>query len=129
MFTYCQTNPLIQYRLDYYYTSHNLQEHISKTKIIPQAQFPHHKAILLEFKQIPGEKSGPGFWKFNASLLEGPQYSELVQVKFEEWLDLQDKRLLWDLLKYKIRQLSMSYVLKKEKEAEVLRKTVGEKNS
>ncbi len=52
-------------------------------------------------------------------MLEDPEYSELVQIKFEEWLDdfkdVQDKRLLWDLLKYKIRQLSMSYASKKKK--------------
>ncbi len=52
-------------------------------------------------------------------MLEDPEYSEVVQFKFEEWLkdfkDVQDKRLLWDLLKYMTRQLFMSYASKRKK--------------
>ena len=84
MLRYCQKNPLIKCRSDYYYyyTTHILQDHICKTKNIPLAQVLCHKAILPEFENIPGEKRISGFWKFNASLLKYLEYFELVRFNF-----------------------------------------------
>ena len=41
-------------------------------------------------------------------------------MKYDEWIqelaDVQDKRLLWDLIKYKIRQFTISYSKRKAEE-------------
>ena len=58
-------------------------------------------------------KRGPSFWKFNASLLVDKAHVDLINCSYEEWIkefkDVQDPRLFWDLLKYKIRQDTVIY--------------------
>lgn len=50
---------------------------------------------------------GCSFWKFNASLLEDEKYVNKINEKSREWIEenreIQDPRVLWDFLKYKIR--------------------------
>jgi len=71
-----------------------------------------HSPILLS-DGIEEKSHGPSFWKFNASLLDDNDYVALIndnyQVWVEEFRDIHDPRLLWDLLKYKIRQETISY--------------------
>ena len=51
---------------------------------------------------------GPSFWKFNASLLDDKDYVTLINSRYEVWVeefkDIEDLRLFWDLIKYTIRQ-------------------------
>ena len=58
-------------------------------------------------------RRGPSFWKFNSSLLEDEVYIKLVTDKYSDWLeegkDLQDPRVLWDFIKYKIRYETITY--------------------
>ena len=53
------------------------------------------------------------FWKFNSSLLEDEVYIKLVTDKYSDWLeagkDLQDPRVLWGFIKYKIRYETITY--------------------
>ena len=53
------------------------------------------------------------FWKFNSSLLDDEVYIKLVTDKYsdllEEGKDLQDPRVLWDFIKYKIRYETITY--------------------
>ena len=53
------------------------------------------------------------FWKFNASLVEDANYVKLLNESMPTWLDefknITDKRILWDLIKYRIRQVSIKY--------------------
>ncbi len=51
-FTFKRPNVTMS-RLDYFYTSYNLQDYISETKTIPGGKAPDHDAIVLEIK-IPG---------------------------------------------------------------------------
>ena len=57
---------------------------------------------------------------FNSSLLEDDTYIDLISSSREVWLkefeDIHDKQLLWDLVKYKIRQTTVSYSKGKVKE-------------
>ena len=56
---------------------------------------------------------GPSFWKFNASLVEDANYVKLLNESMPTWLDefkdITDKRILLDLIKYRIRQVSIKY--------------------
>ncbi|CAH3014203.1 unnamed protein product [Porites evermanni] len=53
-------------------------------------------------------EKGPNFWKFNSNLVNDTAYCELLPTEYANWLEefkeVQDKRVLWDLIKYKIRQ-------------------------
>ena len=72
-----------------------------------------HSAITLSFNGVEDSSQGPSFWKFNPSLVNDQAYCDLLHIKFSEWLkefkEVGDRRVLWDLLKYKIRQLTISY--------------------
>ena len=70
-------------------------------------------AIFLHINNIVDQKRGPSFWKFNASLAEDGNFVTLINESIPTWLEefktIDDKRLLWNLIKYKIRQLSIKY--------------------
>ena len=72
-----------------------------------------HLAIILSLNGVEDSSRGPSFWKFNASLVNDQVYCDLLHTYFKEWLEefneVVDRRVLWDLLKYKIRQLTINY--------------------
>ena len=111
-FTWRQKNPLVQRRLDYWLISDVCQEDIEKSDIISSIN-SDHSAIVLHFNNIDRQKHGPSFWKFNASLVEDADYVKLLNESLPIWLDefkdITDKRILWDLIKYRIRQVSINY--------------------
>ena len=112
-FTWRQKNQLIQRRLDYWLISDVCQEDIEKPDIISSIN-SDHSTIFLHFNNIGRQKHGPSFWKFNhASSVEDADYVKLLNESMPTWLDafkdLTDNRILWDLIKYRIRQLSIKY--------------------
>ena len=113
-FTWRQKRPLTQRRLDFWLISDACQEDIERTDIISSIN-SDHSAIVLHFNNISKQKHGPSrsFWKFNASLAEDDNFITLINESMPVWLDefntITDKRLLWDLIKYRIRQVSMEY--------------------
>ena len=76
------------------------------------------------------EKQGKGFWKFNASLVKDKEYVDLVKRCIEETKvennSLSDKGLLWDLIKCKLRGLTISYSVMKRKRVYGLEKRLME---
>ena len=59
-------------------------------------------------------------WRFNSNLVNDSAYCELLTTEFANWLEefkeVQDKRVLWDLIKYQIRQLTIRYSKTKARE-------------
>ena len=111
-FTWRQKNPLIQRRLDFWLISDSCQDEVEETDI-KTAIRTDHSAITISFNSIESQKHGPSYWKFNASLIEDENYVTLMNQKIPEWIeefeDVNDKRVLWDLVKYRVRQFSMKY--------------------
>ena len=69
-----------------------------------------HSAIIDDL-----EKS-PNIWKFNSNLVNDSAYCELLTIKiYASWLQ-EFKRVLWDLIKYKIRQQTVRYSKTKARE-------------
>ena len=72
--------------------------------------------IILWYKP----KHGPSFWKFNASLVNDDDFvaliNESVPLWLEEFKDVIDKMLLWDLIKHRIRQITIKYSKEKARE-------------
>ena len=106
LFTWKQTKPFIQRRLDFWLISDTCQDEVEEVKIIPSIK-SDHLAIALSFNGIEEQKHGPPHWKFNESLTKDDEYvkliSESVPVWIEEFKEVNDKRVLWDLIKYRIR--------------------------
>ena len=111
-FMWRQKSPIIQRRLDFWLVSDTLQEDVESVDIIPSTK-PDHSAITLALNGIDDSKRGPSFWKFNSTLVNNNEYCQLLDGNFKMWLEefkeIFDKRVLWDLLKYKIRLFTIDY--------------------
>ena len=66
---------------------------------IKHAAHCDHSLVTLEFQINEKYPRGPGFWKFNSSLLEDKEYAEKLMLKIPHFInkyqDLEDHRLLW----------------------------------
>ena len=64
-------------------------------------------------------QKGPGFWKFNTTLLEDEAYIAALQENLpkykEKYSDLTDSGLKWDLIKMEIRGFMVKYSKRKAK--------------
>ena len=118
-YTWKQNKPLIQRRLDYWLISNDFQDDVHNTGIISAIK-TDHAAIVLQISSVEKQPTGPSYWKFNSSLLEVPEYINLIKDNVPSWLaefgDVSDKGLLWDLIKYKIRQVTMRFSKTKARE-------------
>ena len=113
-----RTKPIVQCGLDFFMISAQLSDNVEKMLILP-ALLSDHSHIYVSFKFSPIIK-GPGLWKLNTSLLEDPDYILLLTENIENWKNefatLDNKSLVWDLIKYKIREISTTYSKLKRKE-------------
>ena len=77
-------------------------------------------AITLHVNNIKNQKHGPSFCKFNASLLYDENFVVLINQSVPIWLnefkEVTDKRVLWDSIKYMIRQVTIKYRKEKSRE-------------
>ena len=77
-FTWSNTSLKIQCRLDYFFASQNMQNLITDCQIVSNI-FSDHSALQLHINYEQKEaKRGPGFWKFNNSLLTDNEYIERI---------------------------------------------------
>jgi len=111
-FTWRQKSQLMQRRLDYWLISNDLQEDVESVETITAIK-SDHSAIALSINGLDGNERGPSFWKFNSTLINDQEYSNLLRSEYKNWLEefkeVNDKRVLWDLIKYKIRQRIIIY--------------------
>ena len=116
LFTWKQKNPLVQRRLDFWLISDVCQDEVEET-IIKTAIRTDHSAIIISFNSLDEQARGPSYWKFNSSLIDDENYVIAINQKIPEWLgefkEVIDKRVLWDLIKYRARQFTMHYAKKK----------------
>ena len=129
-FTWTQKKPLVRRRLDYWLVSTEIQDDLTETNIIPAIK-SDHSAITLTLNSLVKQKFGPSYWKFNSSLLEDASYIQLISSNYPAWLDefkeVNDKRVLWDLIKYRIRQVSIKYSKQKARERRARLETAEQK--
>ena len=119
-YTWSQKSPCIFCRLDYWLISNNLQDFVKSTNIIPAIK-ADHAAIDLIISDIEKGAKGPGFWKFNCSLLDDENYINEMKLNVPAWrkegqTELSNKRAVWDWIKYNIRSHAISYSKNRSKE-------------
>ena len=111
-FTWRKRNPIIQRRIDFWLISDDLQDDVKKAEIIPAIK-TDHSAISLSVNSLKDQPFGPSYWKFNSSLLEDHNYIQLIHSEYPKWInefsEVKDNRVLWDLIKYRIRQTTIRY--------------------
>ena len=94
--------------------------------------FSDHSAIMLNIQPFDQrKKSGPGFWKFNASLLEDKEYVKKmcknIPAIIEKYRDVSDLGLKWDVIKMEIRSFTVQYSERKARSEKGQRKTATNK--
>ena len=107
-------------RLDYLFVSEHLLNVIDKCVIDPGIQ-SDHSLVSVSFKTNNNNRRGRGFWKFNSSLLQDPEYvakiKEIIKDSIEKYKTVQDKCVLWELIKLETRTFTIPYCAKKKKES------------
>jgi exonuclease III len=106
-------------RLDYFIVSEHLLNCVSNIEILPGVHSDH---CLLQayFKTGNVQTKGRGFWKFNSSLLHDHDYTssikDIIKNSSIKNNSLEDKGLLWELVKLDIRSFTLNYSARKHKE-------------
>lgn len=101
-------------RLDYFLVSDTLQPVIEKSEIIV-APATDHSAIMLKFTSLDESQRGPSFWKFNNSLLQDDDYIKLVNDLIDSSVkencagNIANPNTLWEIIKYRIRKVTISF--------------------
>ena len=116
-FTWSNPSMKIQCRLDYLFLSKNFDQAISDVKIAPNI-FSDHSALNVHISTEDEQAHrGPGFWKFNNSLLTDKTYVDLITKSIPEYVkkyqNLEDKGLLWEMIKMEIRATSIIFAKRK----------------
>ena len=106
-----------QSRLDFFLITADLV-YLTKESNIMHTPFSDHSAITLNIQSFyQRKKSGPGFWKINASLLEDKEYvkkmCENIPAFIEKYRDVSDLGLKWDVIKMEIRSFTVQYSKRK----------------
>ena len=119
LFTWRQKKPLVQRRLDFCLISDLCQDEIEETSN-KTAVRTDHSAIVVSFNSLDEQIPVPSYWKINSSLMEDDDYVSAINEKSPEWLaelnEVTDKRVLWDLIKYRLTQFTIKYSKDKARE-------------
>ena len=123
-FTWRRKAPFLQKRLDYFLVSDSHQESIEMTDIIPSIA-SNHSAIILKLRPRYESNQGHSYWKFNSSLTEDRQFvnswKNEIPVFEKEVFFLTDAIMKWEFLKFKFREFSGSFSIRKSKEGKARR--------
>ena len=99
-------------RIDFVLISKDLKKRIIKTDIRPVV-CGDHNAVTIVIK-VNVSKSGPGYWKFNTSLLIKSDYCDevrkiILDITKEKNELCMSWRDTWEMCKIKIREYSIDY--------------------
>jgi len=111
-------------RLDYFFISDHLLNNLTNYRILP-GLFSDHSILIMNF-DFDFYSRGRGYWKFNSNLLHDKNYvrniKEIIKDSTNEFNTYDDKGLVWEMVKLKIRSFSVPYCIKKKKERSQFRK-------
>ena len=84
----------VQCRLDYFLTSKNLTNITRNCDIIHAPSSDHCAVKLFIQSEVLNKKPGPGFWKFNGSLLEDEVYIEEIKTTSKP---IETNMIIWQI--------------------------------
>ena len=103
---------LVQSRLDYFLVSRMLNYSIANANINSSIK-TDHSLILLNIKLIKEHPRGKGYWKLNTKFLRDAKYVERISKCINEAKidskNIENKHLVWDYIKCRIRGESIKY--------------------
>ena len=109
-FSYESKSLQVKSRIDFFLVAKFLVKFVSTVGITTSIA-PDHKTLLLCLALPETTPRGPGFWKFNNTLLDDEEYTAhipflVLQIR-EKYSTVQDKQLFWELMKMEIREKSI----------------------
>ena len=86
-----------------------------------QTFFSDHSALTISLSSNNTEtKHGPGFWKFNNSLLTDENYIAMITKQIPEivskYQEVSDKGLFWEMIKMEVRASTIIFAKRKAKQ-------------
>jgi len=103
--------PYVFSRLDLFLISENIVGSVNKIEIKPGYK-TDHAGVLMCINVNNKEQSGKGFWKYNCTLSQEPEYVDYVRKAIVECkMDNEGtrKELLWDVIKCRARGATVKY--------------------
>jgi hypothetical protein len=111
-------NNIQQSRLDYSIIASSVLYNVKECQV-QTAMYSDHNPVQLTLRGDKETMRGRGFWKLNASLLKDKEYLDTINAVIEREIvknqKLENKGLLWDIIKMEIRSASISYSAYKAK--------------
>ena len=108
-------------RLDYILTSEHLMNFIDQCSILPGI-YSDHSLFKMSLTIGNNANKGRGFWKFNSSLLHHAAYvtkaKEMITNVSENYSTINDKSMLWQIMKLEIRTQTIPYIVKLKRQKE-----------
>ena len=102
-------------RIDLLLISENLLKSVQQCSH-ENAPVPDHKAVYMHIYQS-NNKRGNGYWKLNVSILNDELYvkgiTEIIRKSISDYQLIVSKGKLWELIKIKIKEYSISYCRRK----------------
>ena len=118
-FTWRNKSLKIQSRLDYFLISKECCALTKKCEILWAPESDHSAVSIHLQSEVSAQKKGPGFWKFNTSLLKDETYIAALRENLQhfkaKYVDLPDLGLKWDLIKMEMRGFTVQYSKRKAK--------------
>ncbi len=119
-YTWKQSKPRVFCRLDFFLVSFGMVNRIQSSKIIPGFKSDHS---FVKIKIVTSQhERGPGFWKFNCSLLKDKDYcnnvNRWIHETREEYNNNTCPKLVLEVAKMKVRGETIKYASAKKKNRE-----------
>lgn len=107
-------------RLDYILAPAHFIPSITTANILPEP-LSDHCMVTMEVK-VSSDKRGPGFWKFDNTLLSDPIFVQEMKALIQESLqeEMENPTLKWEWLKFKIREFCIAFTIKQRREQKKL---------
>ena len=125
-YTYESKHLKVKSRIDFFLVSNSIIKSVLATGTVISVA-PDHKAVRLKLK-ISNCCHGPGLWKFNNYLLEDENYVNLIKDNYpkikEKYIDINNKRLKWKVIKMEIRSLTIPFSKNKAKQSRNVEKDI-----
>ena len=118
-FTWRNKSLKIQSRLDYFLISKEFCALTKKCEILWAPESDHSAVSIHLQSEASAQKKGPGFRKFNTSLLTDETYIATLRENLQrfkaKYVDLPDLGLKWDLIKMEMKGFTVQYSKRKAK--------------
>ena len=116
-FTWRRRTPFLAERLDYFLMAASMHQFVQNIEVLPSTNSDHSLICLKLGFNV--HKKGPGFWKFNNSLLYDLEYldkiNKLLDCELAQEKCYTSKRDHWEIIKLAIRNSTLQYSARKQK--------------